>query len=545
MINHPNRNRRAPKITAAAATMHDHDTDYAVFLQGVRKTFAGMTGLASGMFFTTDARGLFDLFLDNLSAERQIHTCAACRQFFRTFGGLVAISHDGASHAAMWNDEFVPEFYRSAVAALRHKVRHARVTGLFLSRASVWGTPRTGDWTHISVEAPTGRLFSGRTRTPGQAMAASREDFRTVARALAEFQTNLLNEALRVLEADAVNGAQKFVGPVKWLLDLHARRAGQKNGRHRDNILWQAIASAPEGYCHPRASVVGSLLEDIAAGLPFADIRRNFNAKVHGLRYQRPQAPPASGNIAQAEKIVEQLGLARSLERRFARLDELRTIWTPRLPDAAGETAGVFGHLQPKESFNDVAAVDLPEATMTWVKFAATVLPDAESVAFLVPPGAANFVGFLTAAHADAPPILKWDREDARNPVSTYVYAHGSLAEQWGLAAGSHVAVTAVAPQPWLWGRDPMMQMGEGAVLVLAGAIDRNINQGNCLFPECLRGELHSVRATIEAYSGRAAIGGRESASACGYALNPKSAGVRLVVTAAGRSARYFIDRWD
>lgn len=545
MINHPNRNRRQPKITAVAAKPHDHDADYAAFLAGVRTTFAGMTHAGGGAFFTTDADGLFDQFLDLLPADRQVHTCSACRQFFRAFGGLVAITPDGAAHAAMWNEEFVPEFYGPAVATMRHKVRHARVTGVFLSRASVWGTERTGEWTHVAVSASPGLLFTERTRTPGQAMAARREDFQTVARALAEFSPNLLHEALRVLKADAVNRAVKFVGPVKWLLDLHTHRAAQKNARHRDNILWRAIACAPDGYCHPRASVVGSLLEDIAANLPFDRIRSNFNAKVHGLRYQRPQAPPAAGNIAQAEKIVEQLGIARSLDRRFARLDELHTIWTPRASASAGEAGGVFGHLRPKDTTNDAAALDLPETTLTWAKFSATVLPQAEAMEFIVPFGRGPFVAFVTAVHPDAPPILKWDHDDARNPVSVYAYAGGSYSISWDLPPGCAVAVTAVAPSPWLWGSNPMPQMGGGAVLVLAGALDQCTDQGNALFPETLRGELHSVRATIEAYSRQATIGGRHSASACGYAMQPGPIGVGLVVTSAGRRARYLIDRWD
>lgn len=32
------------------------------------------------------------------------------------------------------------------------------------------------------------------------------------------------------------------------------------------------------------------------------------------LQYQRPQAAPSAGNVAQAERIVEKLGIANSLE---------------------------------------------------------------------------------------------------------------------------------------------------------------------------------------------------------------------------------------
>ena len=135
---------------------------------------------------------------------------------------------------------------------------------------------------------------------------------------------------------------------------------------------------------------------------------------------------------------------------------------------------------------------------MTWVKFAATVLPDAERLEFRVP-DKGNFIALTTAAHPDAPPILKWDRPARRNPVAWYLYPNHSLATQWGLKAGWR-EVTAVAPLPTLWGDTPMPFLGEGVVLVLEGAAD-TLNPGNALFPSFLREELHGVRAVIEAHA--------------------------------------------
>ena len=68
-----------------------------------------------------------------------------------------------------------------------------------------------------------------------------------------------------------------------------------------------AVAAAPEGFCHPRSAVTASLLEDIAAGMPFDSVRDRFNVKVGPLAYQRPQAPPSEGNIKAAEALVEKI----------------------------------------------------------------------------------------------------------------------------------------------------------------------------------------------------------------------------------------------
>jgi hypothetical protein len=486
---------------------------------------------------------LFDLYLANIPEdERQVHNCHACRQFIRSFGGLVAIDVSGYKLPAMWQPQFAPPFYKNALLAMVEAIHKAPVTKPFLSAVQSWGSPITGVWEHFAVRNPS--VFRHTLLTPGQAMAAKREDFATVARALYEFPPALLTEALRVLEADAVNRAEKFVGPVRWLIDLHTRRNATKFDRLRDNLLWCAIATAPAGYCHPRASVIGSLLEDIESGTPFEDIRRRFNEKVHGLRYQRPQAAPTAGNLAQAEKLVEKLGIATALERRFARLDEVQTIWKPKTVETNHQKDGVFSHLATKKAAPAVPSVRLPRVRMTWAKFAATVLPTADALEMLVPPHG-DFQGMLTAANADAKPILKWDRDDARNPISTYVYNGGSSASSWALTSGILTPVTGIALRPNLWGNNPQLYLGEELTLILKGCVDQNEGQGNALFPETLRSELHEVRATIEAYSRHAKIGGKEEASACGYGIGKGDIGIDLCVTSAGSTADYRIDRWD
>jgi hypothetical protein len=543
MINHPNRSRvrKAPIVTAAvAATGHNHDQNYARLLTSIQDRFNA--SVADGApLFRTDAADLWNIYLDALPSERQYHTCHACRRFIETYGSLVAIAGDGTQSPAIWPSETDATFYLPAVEAMHAIVRRARVTGVFLTKDTTLGLPVTGQWTHLAVRGA--KPFRHSVLTPGQAAASKREDFGTVARALQDFTPDALAEALRVLEADAVNRAERFLGPIQWLADLHVARSATKDSRVRDNILWRAIATAPDGYCHPRSSVVGTLLEDILAGLPFADVQRRFNAKMHPLMYQRPQAAPAAGAIAAAEKIVERMGIAPSLERRFARLEDLEIAWHPIEVTEKTAANGVFGHIKPKGGPTASRPLELPATTLTWEKFARTVLPTAEAMDLNVPPHG-NFTAHLTAVHADAPPILKWDREDHRNPVSVYVYHGGSPASQWGISPGWH-KVTAFVLLPNLWGDQPSPHLGDGGTLILDGAVDGRDNSGIALFPEILRQELHEVRSVIEAYSRTGRIQGREQASACGLRIPKGAIGITVRTLSAGRWTSHIIDRWD
>ena len=154
-------------------------------------------------------------------------------------------------------------------------------------------------------------------------------------------------------------------------------------------------------------------------------------------------------------------------------------------------------------------------------------------------------MALLTAVNADAPPILKWDREDRRNPVSGYVYHGGTMATQWGLTPNAWVKVNALAVHPAQWGDSPMDFLGDRLIFILDGCADGRTGQGNALFPETLKDELHGIRSTIEAYSRTAEIGGRDEASACGYDIGKSSASCLLRVRSDLGITSYRIDRWD
>src|SRR5579859_859190 len=144
MINHPNRSRA--RKTATASASHDHEADYARLLASVHGAF----GDGSARLFTTNAADLYERYLDNLPAERDVHTCAACRRFIESFGGLVVIEPSGKSVSAFWCAPDVPEFYRASISAMQREVERARVTGPFLSAEPRYGMPKTGAWTHFS-----------------------------------------------------------------------------------------------------------------------------------------------------------------------------------------------------------------------------------------------------------------------------------------------------------------------------------------------------------------------------------------------------------
>jgi hypothetical protein len=515
------------------------DRDYDRYLTRIQERFTNNVRGGTKPLFTTDATGLYDAYLAALpAANRQYHTCNACRRFIETYGALVTVMVNGRTRSALWDEKDAPEYYLPAVKAMLKLVSKAKVNGVFLSRDSTWGTPETGEWSHFSVK-PSNKMLHAHCHlaTASQAMAQKREDARSAGRALGEFSADIVDTALTILKSDALYRAEKVIGPAQFLADIHKAQAGLR-GPARNNVLWLAVAKAPAGFCHPRSSMIGSLLEDLSAGMSVDTVSKRFAAKMHPLQYQRPTASPSAGNIAQAEKIVAQLGITDSLRRRYARLDEVQALWR-REESSAKKTGGVFDHLKKEMP----SVVDLPDVVMTWVKFQATVLDSIYSVEVHAPVNG-NYAALVTACVADAKPILQWDLEGARNPVSWYLYMNGSPAHRWGLVAGWN-KVTALCLQPSMWGTAALFcHQGKGVLALIEGAKDYG-TPGLGLFPEILKSELHSVRSTIEAHSRKSAIEGRAEASACGLMTSGGGGLTLRVVTRDGVRRIYKIDRWD
>ena len=497
------------------------------------------------ILFTTDASALFETYLNAFpAAMRQHHNCHACRHFVTSFGGLVVVGDDGTTVSPFWqiaaSDEYVEPF-----AALVRKVLSAKVTGVFFHDKVLMGTSQSGGWTHLAATLPgTYSKLHKTTLTPSQAMAEKREDFANVMRTLDEFSADHLAQAVRVLKAEALYRSEHLLGAAEWLVTVQDMRR-TKSMKTRQALLWRAVALAPAGFCHPRASMIGALLEDIRFGLPFEDIKARFDAQMHPLRYQRPQAAPAAATIAQAEKIVEQMGIANALKRRFARLDEIEAIWRPAAVDAAPAGAGVFAHLVPK-GHGPHTTLELPATVMTWDKFRHAILPDAETIDLLVPHVRAHYVFLTTASDPDAPPILQWDVPEHRNPVAWYVYDGGLLPAGVGLSGGEYRTVTGIALQPTQWGDRPLTHHGESVIFCLHGARDVGNNGGLALFPECMKSELHSVRSVIESHSRSGRLEEPEGPLACGIRLQKGLANYGTFrVTINGQCAAYRLDRWD
>lgn len=372
--------------------------------------------------FLTDASNLWDIYLDNLPEGRDYYNCNACKHFIERFGNLAAVNVNGELVSVLWNIE-VPDFFKESVRKMNDAVKNAKIKRQFIAEQRVLGIPKTGEWTHLNIKVPQSIVNTSRLHTANQLMAEKSEEYRMLLNALKDFEIETIQQAINLLETETIYRGDKCLAIAKWFKEIKEVVDNCENSKQKQNFMWLAVASAPTGFAHIRSSMIGTLLEDIQNGLSYTSVVRRFTEKMDPSNYMRSQSAPTEGAILEAEKIVEKLGIADSLVRRYATLEEIpEFLWKPSNINKKVEkaTKGVFGNITPKNKVvTSQIDTNLPITVMTWDKFKRTLLPNALSIEAKVE-NQNRLMALVTAFNEDAENILQWN-----NTFSWYY--HGGI----------------------------------------------------------------------------------------------------------------------
>lgn len=478
-------------------------TDYQQFEAAVAEHFQSKS--KGRPVFKTPTQDLFGIYLANLSpAMRQEHTCRSCKHFFERFGGLAVVGESGNLVSAVWPTK-VSKPYQKAATALRVAVEACGVEGVFLSKDDVLGTPTNSsglgqNYHHLWIGNRD--KFQSLTQSADQKMAEKLMDFHTMRTAMSEWNKESVQKLVLFLRAQSGSEAVKCIGQAEWLLKLHEQDETFQD-KQKMNMFWLSIATAPAGFLHPKASVVGSLLDDIAAGYSDGAILAKFKEKMDPTVYQRPTTVTA-GNIQVAERLVSQLGIERSFRRRYAKLEECDTLWHSGWKSKEQKAAaykGMFSGLKPTQSApQSLSPAGVHAGNMTWRSFSEKLLPSSIKIEYFMPDGNIPIYTLTAAVDNEAPLIFQWP-----NHFGWYVWQDGSRATHVQLKPNTWVEVQAIIAKPCHWKSNICNNFPQLALFSLKGAREQR-NAGSAIFPEMLKSELHQIRSTIEAYSGKTNI---------------------------------------
>lgn len=501
------------------------DNEFKKFREAMQKRVVE-TFRSGAPIFRTNSHNICEVYLKSFHTDKQqYYNCSDCLDFIRKYGGLVTITRAGGLEPLLWgNLEKIPETYYNTVVDMVEYVKSREITGAFHNKNPMWGKFRSDGetWNHLNAYVWI---------ESGSKESVINNNFKQVVNFVCRYGRKTFDYAKNLFQSQVLSNTHGVYEQLEFL-----QEAKELLKRKQINLVWLKIAKAPQGFCHPNASLIGTLIDDCNKNLSSIAILQRYKDKLHPLKYQRPEAPPKDGNIYRAEKLIERLGIADSLRRRYARFEEIEIIWTPKTK----KTMGVFACLR------ESTRCDIPPMRkITLTKFMREILPSAEKIT-ITAPTIGNYGAFTTAVVDDSPLIFKWD-----NPLDYFVYYGGSNSGIWGLSGnGVDYNVGALCFAPHMWGGQVFPNMQKSVMFVIP---EIKIKPGRqtelALFPQSLKAELREVRSTIEAYSKKTSLEGTAEASACGLMFfdSPSNLDQRLFVTVTiGEiEAKYHIDRWD
>ena len=510
-------------------------------------------------------KDLFDVYLNAFpEEERQYHNCHACRRFFQNYGNVVYLNTNTlGTHSAFILDFGEPKTYRKPLRAVAAAVKNRPVASIFYTCEKILGLHETGGWSHYALTTPKSAFYAA---TPSKSLTAKLADKQNNFEALKELYLSVpfsrLREALSVIDIHLPVYAERLRGPLVNVLDLceeiEIAGKGLNSGRQLINRLWRNVATKPDAFFHIKNSVVGSILQWLGEGVTPAVCARRALPMLHPLNYQRTSEAPKAGTVASAEKLMEQEGIALSLKRRFATADDLEYLWkrplSQQLDGRPAAKDGLFGSLQtrtprrlesaPYGFKNDIYGIGTLPKGVTWHAFVKKVLPHAVRIQYKAPARyeKANYCALVTAYTLAAPPILAWDKEDARNPVSWYVWHGGATPEKFNITPLEWVDVTGVCAMPPRWkGREDALY--PGGILILQNAHDKLRKTGTALFPEILKPSLRPIRSVIETYGNQDSLVTTPLPPAAGIKVSDGNNVPVRVLFQDGSEQYIFIDR--
>lgn len=389
---------------------------FTTFADAVHRRFADMS---LDELFVVDAPDLWEQYLaawpdgtNPLFRTRTEHDCSTCRHFIRNVGNVVQIV-DGRVRS-IWAGLDLPEPYRTVADVLDALVSAAPLAGIFRSSEPQYGAATTRALVDGHVETWHHFHAPVAPRHRSNDLGPARGDFLTSVqvfrRGLEDLRPSALESVVDLIDSGVLYRGEEHLMAVtafRTLQNVYERQVGSA----RDAFIF---ANATSRAARFRNTVIGTLVTDLSQGVDLESAVRSFESKVAPTNYKRPKALITPAMVTAAMKTVTDLGIEKSLERRFARLEDVSVndvLWVDRDVRPQMKDGGLVDVLMAAATPRPTKS---PAEPITISAFMKDVLPGASEIELLMKNAlVGNFVSLTTGVHSDVPPIFKWGNDFA------------------------------------------------------------------------------------------------------------------------------------
>lgn len=352
--------------------------------------------------------------------KRREYDCGHCRNFITTIGGAVAIV-DGKIHT-IWEIDTDDVVFQPVVDALRTYVESKPIKDIWRHFTNTVGVKSTNEytedkqiikWTHMYTPIPE-RLLERKSDIP-TAKAKVRDRKNVFKRSLDEITEEAVDTVLELIASNTLYRGQEWERVLKDFRKYQREYNGLSD-EEKDTYTWTKAMTIGDVIGRIRNHSIGTLLVNISEGMDLDNAVKAYENVVAPANYKRPKAIFTKKMLEDAKKTVTDLGYMDSLQRRFAKLDDITVnniLFCNR--DAAPRIQGgldIFDEMSKEVAVNPKKFSKVEEISAE--KFVSDVLPTAKELEVLFENRhKKNMVSLIAPVNKDAKNMMKWS-----NPFS-------------------------------------------------------------------------------------------------------------------------------
>ena len=352
--------------------------------------------------------------------KRREYDCGHCRNFIKTIGGAVAIV-DGKIHT-IWEIDTDDVVFQPVVDALRTYVESKPIKDIWRHFTNTVGVKSTNEytedkqiikWTHMYTPIPE-RLLERKSDIP-TAKAKVRDRKNVFKRSLDEITEEAVDTVLELIASNTLYRGQEWERVLKDFRK-YQREYNVLSDEEKDTYAWAKAMTIGDVIGRIRNHSIGTLLVNISEDMDLDNAVKAYENVVAPANYKRPKAIFTKKMLEDAKKTVTDLGYMDSLQRRFAKLDDITVnniLFCNR--DAAPRIQGgldIFDEMSKEVAVNPKKFSKVEEISAE--KFVSDVLPTAKELEVLFENRhKKNMVSLIAPVNKDAKNMMKWS-----NPFS-------------------------------------------------------------------------------------------------------------------------------
>lgn len=345
--------------------------------------------------------------------ERTEHDCSCCRNFIKNLGRVVTIK-DGQISTVWEGGSELPAPYAVVAATMDQVVRNSLIEGVYRSSERQYGQ-------EVNYEhQPSGNIltwhhFHGQvadrahSQTPDAAAGSLNSTADVFKRGLEEITPDSLETVLGLIGSNALYRGEEFMGAVSGFKTLQERYHAVK-GTAKLVFHWEHLSNHA---ARIRNTAIGTLLQDLSAGVDLETAVKSFEKKVAPENYKRTTALITPKMIENGLATLRELGLESAVYRRFAKLEDVtinNVLWAnheakSHMRDTLAESLLSSKQVKPARRRGAES-----EGSISIDRFMEQVIPTAAQMeVFVTNAHQSNFVSLTAPVDMNVGKLFKWD----------------------------------------------------------------------------------------------------------------------------------------